>query len=82
MSISKRTGMIVSQVADEVLSKCFKNLHLSANLNGINDILEISSKSDEPLGNDLSAFNLSYIFKGEYFPVRFLVHCEQRDNRQ
>ena len=49
--------------------KCFKNLHHSANLNGINDILEISSKSDDPLGNDLSAFNLSYIFKGEYFPV-------------
>lgn len=38
--------------------KCISELHRSAKNNGFKHILEISSKSDEPLGVALSAFNL------------------------
>ena len=47
--------------------KCVNSLHLSAKSQGINDILEISSKSDTPLGIELSAFNLSIPLKTNFF---------------
>ena len=49
--------------------KCVKSLHLAASLKGIDNILEISSKSDVKLGIELSAFNLLYFSEGEFFPV-------------
>jgi hypothetical protein len=46
-------GMAASQKKKSIAS-----LHKAANKNGLNNILEISTKSEEKLGRDLSAFNL------------------------
>ncbi|MGF1808648.1 DarT1-associated NADAR antitoxin family protein [Vibrio alginolyticus] len=43
--------------------KSISELHNSAKLSGINNILEISSKSQDELGILLSAFNLSFVTK-------------------
>ena len=40
--------------------KSIKSLHEAATAEGVEDILEVSTKSETPLGNRLSAFNLSY----------------------
>ena len=40
--------------------KSINSLHKAAQLEGISDILEVSTKSEEVLGNQLSAFNLTY----------------------
>jgi len=47
-------GMATSQK-----QKSIKSLHKSAESEGISNILEVSTKSEEVLGNKLSAFNLS-----------------------
>jgi len=49
--------------------KSVRNLHLAANVKGIANILEISSKSDVELGIALSAFNLPYFLEDRAFPV-------------
>ena len=46
-------GMAASQKKKSIAS-----LHKAANKNGLDNILEISTKSEEKLGRDLSAFNL------------------------
>ena len=46
-------GMATSQKKKSIAS-----LHKAANKNGLDNILEISTKSEEKLGRDLSAFNL------------------------
>lgn len=43
--------------------KSIKSLHEAAKSNGINDLLEVSTKSPNELGNLLSAFNLSFLDK-------------------
>lgn len=43
--------------------KSIKSLHEAAKNNGINDLLEVSTKSPNELGNLLSAFNLSFLDK-------------------
>lgn len=43
-------------------SKCINSLHQSANEKGYDNILEVSTKSDNPLGWQLSAFNLMVDF--------------------
>ena len=48
-------GMATSQK-----QKSINSLHKAAQLEGISDILEVSTKSEEVLGNQLSAFNLTY----------------------
>lgn len=48
-------GMAVSQK-----QKSIKSLHIAAKAVGINQILEVSTKSEVELGNKLSAFNLKY----------------------
>ena len=48
-------GMATSQK-----QKSINSLHEAAQLEGISDILEVSTKSEEVLGNQLSAFNLTY----------------------
>ena len=47
-------GMAVSQK-----QKSVRSLHNAGELEGISNILEVSTKSEEVLGNQLSAFNLS-----------------------
>jgi hypothetical protein len=49
-------GMAVSQKKKSIAS-----LHAEAQKEGINPILEISTKSDKKLGRDLSAFNLKIL---------------------
>lgn len=48
-------GMAVTQK-----QKSIRSLHEAAKNAGIEDILEVSTKSENELGNKLSAFNLSY----------------------
>ena len=48
-------GMATSQK-----QKSINSLHNAAQLEGISNILEVSTKSEEVLGNQLSAFNLTY----------------------
>ena len=49
-------GMSVSQK-----QKSISSLHKEASKKGIQTILEVSTKSDNELGNKLSAFNLSFV---------------------
>ena len=49
-------GMAVSQK-----QKLISSLHEEASKKGIQTILEVSTKSDNELGNKLSAFNLSFV---------------------
>ena len=49
-------GMATSQK-----QKSVKSLHKASELQGITDILEVSTKSEDILGNKLSAFNLSLL---------------------
>jgi len=58
-------GMAKSQKQKSIIS-----LHEEANTLGVNNILEISSKSENPLGVNLSAFNLSSSSKNN---VKFTV---------
>jgi len=55
--------------------KSVRNLHLAARLNGIDNILEISSKSDVELGIALSAFNLLYFLEDTAVPVECIFQC-------
>lgn len=57
-------GMAVSQK-----KKSIQSLHRAAHANGLSDILEISTKSEEKLGRDLSAFNLKIDIpnKGKFY---------------
>ena len=48
-------GLSVSQK-----QKSINSLHNSASLSGYNKILEVSTKSEDAIGNKLSAFNLSF----------------------
>ena len=58
-------GMATSQK-----QKSVNSLHESADSKGIRNILEVSTKSEEVLGNQLSAFNLSVSSpKGNSFPL-------------
>ena len=57
--------------------KCVNSLHLSAKSHGINDILEISSKSDTSLGIELSAFNLLYSFEDKFLPVECIFQSSK-----
>lgn len=49
--------------------KCIKSLHTAAAAMGIEPVLEISSKSAEPLGVELSAFNLMFHTKCQSMSV-------------
>ena len=51
-------GMSVSQK-----QKSISSMHKEASKKGIRTILEVSTKSDNELGNKLSAFNLSFVSK-------------------
>lgn len=53
-------GFAISQKA-----KSIKSLHKSANQQGIENILEVSTKSGEKIGWELSAFNLMVDFMGD-----------------
>lgn len=58
-------GMALSQG-----QKSVSNLHASAlEIKGINSILEISTRSLDPLGLSLSAFNLELLHAGRKYPV-------------
>jgi hypothetical protein len=58
-------GMAISQA-----QKSVKNLHSSALENpGINSILEISTRSLDPLGLSMSAFNLEMLHNGRKYTV-------------
>lgn len=58
-------GMAISQG-----QKSVSNLHTSAlEIQGINSILEISTRSIDPLGLSLSAFNLKLCQDGRKYPV-------------
>lgn len=49
--------------------KSIASLHNAAKIKGINPVLEISSKSRDKLGIELSAFNLKLTHKGKYLSV-------------
>lgn len=58
-------GMAISQG-----QKSVSNLHASAlGIQGINSILEISTRSLDPLGLSMSAFNLEVLHAGRKYPV-------------
>ena len=57
-------------MASSQKKKSIESLHSAGELEGITDILEVSTKSEEVLGNRLSAFNLSVIdHNGKLLPV-------------
>ena len=57
-------------MASSQKKKSVESLHSAGELEGITDILEVSTKSEEVLGNRLSAFNLSVIdHNGKLLPL-------------
>lgn len=58
-----------SGFAEVQKKKNVRALHEAAHRAGINDLLEISSKSDEELGRKLSAFSLKVHVDGQMFPL-------------
>lgn len=58
-----------SGFADIQKKKNIKALHKAAKEKGLTDILEISTKSDEIIGQRLSAFNLKYKIDEKSFPL-------------
>ena len=60
----------VAGMATSQKQKSVKSLHTASELKGIENILEVSTKSEEVLGNQLSAFNLSVTGPdGRNFPL-------------
>tara|TARA_Y100000389_G_scaffold205051_1_gene262449 strand:+ start:843 stop:1565 length:723 start_codon:yes stop_codon:yes gene_type:complete len=60
----------VAGMATSQKQKSVKSLHAASELKGIENILEVSTKSEEVLGNQLSAFNLSVTGPdGRNFPL-------------
>jgi hypothetical protein len=57
-------------MASSQKKKSVKSLHKAGKQKGITDILEVSTKSEEVLGNKLSAFNLSVTdHNGKFLPL-------------
>ncbi|MDC0444954.1 hypothetical protein OAM78_06475 [Alphaproteobacteria bacterium] len=57
--------------------KSIENLHKAGNKLGIQNILEVSTKSEQELGVSLSAFNL----KSSYFESKFSVECVYQSSK-
>ena len=57
--------------------KSSQRLHKAANLLGIKNILEISTKSNSSLGKSLSAFNLMYIDENNEIPVECIYQSSK-----
>jgi hypothetical protein len=66
-------GMAISQG-----QKSVSNLHSSAlGIQGINSILEISTRSLDPLGLSMSAFNLDLLHVGRKYPVEVVYQSSK-----
>ena len=57
--------------------KCIQSLHDAANKEGITQILEVSSKSKENIGVNLSAFNLYMNVQGKKYSVEQLFQSSK-----
>jgi hypothetical protein len=64
VQFSWNRGMAPSQKKKNVIA-----LHQAAQAHGLNNILEISSKSECEVGQKLSAFNLKLEVEGKYLPL-------------
>lgn len=62
--------------------KTIESFHKELLRNGINQILEISRKSMNPIGNSLSAFNLKIEINNEYYPIECVYQSSKVFNNK